>query len=64
MTWLGWIVGAGRGRQAVCGEAGRAGGMKVVAVATTHSIESLQGADRAVENLETVPLELLASLFS
>jgi beta-phosphoglucomutase family hydrolase len=45
-------------------EAGRAGGMKVVAVATTHSIESLQGADRAVENLETVTLELLASLFS
>ena len=45
-------------------EAGRAGGMKVGAVATTHSIESLQGADRVVENLETLTLELLASLFS
>ncbi|MFT5123715.1 MAG: HAD superfamily hydrolase (TIGR01509 family) [Verrucomicrobiales bacterium] len=45
-------------------EAGRAGGMKVVAVATTHPIEELHGADAKVENVAAVTLALLASLFS
>lgn len=38
-------------------EAAQAGGMAVVAVATTHPLESLQGADRAVATLEAISPE-------
>lgn len=43
-------------------EAARAGGMRVVGVATTHPKEALTGADRAVERLDELqPAELAAA---
>ncbi len=44
-------------------EAGLAGGMKVVAVATTHPPESLTRAHLVVESLEEVDVEKLRGLF-
>jgi len=44
-------------------EAGRAGGMKVIGVATTHSIDKLTGTDLAVGRLDELSLETVGSLF-
>ena len=44
-------------------EAGRRAGMKVIGVATTHPIESLDGADLALPNLDGFRLEQILSLF-
>jgi HAD superfamily hydrolase (TIGR01509 family) len=44
--------------------AARAGGMRVVGVATTHSREELAGADAAVERLDELQPEQLARWFS
>jgi len=43
-------------------EAARAGGMKSVGVATTHSAEKLAGADRVVRRLDELTVEDLAEL--
>jgi beta-phosphoglucomutase-like phosphatase (HAD superfamily) len=45
-------------------EAARAGGMKVIGVATTHPKEKLSGTDLAVERLDELSLEQVARLFS
>jgi len=45
-------------------EAAHAGGMKVVAVATTHLIEELGAADRAVHRLDELRAEELAPWFA
>ncbi|MCX7886660.1 MAG: HAD family phosphatase [Verrucomicrobiae bacterium] len=44
-------------------EAARRAGMKVVAVATTHSPDKLSGADRVVHSLDGLPVETLACWF-
>lgn len=44
-------------------EAARAGGMRVIAVATTHSIAELGAADRAVHRLDELTVESLAAFF-
>ena len=44
--------------------AARAGGMKVVAVATTHLVEELSGADLAVRRLDGLEVEDLGKWFS
>jgi beta-phosphoglucomutase-like phosphatase (HAD superfamily) len=44
-------------------EAGKAGGMRVVAVATTHPLEELGQADRAVCTLAEVSVAELAAWF-
>ena len=43
-------------------EAGHRGGMKVVAVATTHPIEALNGADLAVHRLDELSVDQIAAL--
>lgn len=45
-------------------QAARAGGMRVVAVATTHPLEELTEADRAVERLDELHPEQLAGWFT
>ena len=44
-------------------EAAKAGGMKVVGVATTNSLEEIAHADLAVESLEEITLDRLQALF-
>ena len=45
-------------------EAAHRAGMKSLAVATTHPVEELQNADRAVKSLEEISLADLAGLFT
>lgn len=45
-------------------EAAKAGGMKVVAVATTNPLDSLNAADLAVERLTSVSLDGIQALFT
>ena len=44
-------------------EAARAGGMRVIAIATTHPIEDLTQADRAVRTVEELAVDELAGWF-
>jgi len=44
-------------------EAGKAGGMRVVAIATTHPVEELGRADRAVRTMKELSVEDLAAWF-
>lgn len=45
-------------------DAGKAGGMKVIGVATTHPSHHLKGADRVVDRLTEVDWQVLTTLFS
>jgi sugar-phosphatase len=43
-------------------DAGLAGGMKVIALSTTHPVEDLHGADRTVSRLDVLSVEDLLAL--